>query len=174
MDFQAQENLMFAAKDAIRRAQQRNSSEKVLVVNLDTEEGTITPCVAIVEGYTIRLTKICIMARLNDGKLMWLDYDCNRPHQCDASLGFMIETLCFDVDSKWAYAVAWRDRESVLPAEIYLRAEADNLYFVAYLTRKCKPEVHFAYTDDPSLRIILDRFVAENQKRVQKEVTENE
>ena len=173
MDFQAQENLMFAAEDAIRRAQQRDSSEKVLVVNLNTE-GTFTPCVAITEGYEIRLTKIWLIMRLDNDQAMWLYFDRNRPHQCDASPGFMMETLCFDVDSQWAYAVAWRGRESVLPAEIYLRAEADSLYFAAYLTRKNKPEVHFAYTDDPNLRIILDRFVTENQKRMQREVTENE
>ena len=53
MEIKMQQNLLFAAKDAIRRAQQRNSSEKVLVVNLDTEEGTITPCVAIVEGLSL-------------------------------------------------------------------------------------------------------------------------
>lgn len=175
MDFQAQEeNLMFAAKDAIRRAQQRGNSEKVLVVSLDTEGGTIAPCVAITEGYQIRLTKIGLMMRLDNDQAMWLDYDCNRLHQCDASPGFMAETLCFDMDSKWAYAVAWREKKSLLPAEMYLRAEADNLYFAAYLTRKYKPEVHFAYTDDPSLRIILDRFVTENQDRMQKEVTGNE
>ena len=67
-------------------------------------------------------------------------------------------------------------------AEVHVRqsytqcsgSHCQHLYFVGCVTRRYKPEVHFAYTDDPSLRIILDRFVAENQKRVQKEVTENE
>ena len=174
MDFQAQEeNLMFAANDVIRRAQQRDSSERGLVANLNAE-GTGTPCVAITEGYTIRLKKVSIVMMVEGDKVVCIDFDPNRLHPWATSSDYRIETVCLEPDFGWAYVINWTDGKVWLPQELYLRAEAEDLYFVGCVTRRYKPEVHFAYTDDPSLRIILDRFVAENQKRVQKEVTENE
>ena len=43
-----------------------------------------------------------------------------------------------------------------MPTELLLRAQADGVYFVARAKRGAERPLHFAYTKDPELKVILE------------------
>lgn len=62
-----------------------------------------------------------------------------------------------------------------MPTELLLRAQADGVYFVARAKRGVERPLHFAYTKDPELKVILDDLVDEKQREMlQKGVVDDE
>lgn len=172
MDWEQNESLLDAALGVVRRAQQQGGKDRVLAVHLDSG-GLFPAMVAVTEGISIPLSKMSLQMRVAQQKLICADFDRSSLQPYETLPDYQVEAVCFDLDTGWAYATNWSDRKVWLPSELYLRAEAAELYFVACVTRRYKPEVHFAYTDDPSLRIMLDRYMSENLLRMRKEEEEN-
>lgn len=174
-DPQMQQCLAVYVRDVIGRAKQPDCAERAMVVQLGTENPSDSPCTMFTEGVAIPLYQLAVVMNTPDKNIVIAEFDRNRRHWWTASEEFQIKKLCFDLENERIYAAGPRDQNIYMPTELLLRAQADGVYFVARAKRGAERPLHFAYTNDPELRIILDDLVDEKQREMlQKGVVDDE
>ena len=174
-DPKMQQCLAVYVRDVIGRAKQPDCAERAMVVQLGKEDPADYPCAMFTEGVDIPLDQLSVVMDAPDKNIVTAEFDRNRRYWWTASEGFQIKKLCFDLENDRIYAAGPRDQNIYMPTELLLRAQADGVYFVARAKRGAERPLHFAYTNDPELRIILDDLVDEKQREMlQKGVADNE
>ena len=174
-DPKMQQCLAVYVRDVIGRAKQPDCAERAMVVQLGKEDPADYPCAMFTEGVAIPLDQLSVVMDAPDKNIVTAEFDRNRRYWWTASEGFQIKKLCFDLENDRIYAAGTRDQNIYMPTELLLRAQADGVYFVARAKRGAERPLHFAYTKDPELKVILDDLVDEKQREMsQKGVVDDE
>lgn len=174
-DPQMQQCLAVYVRDVIGRAKQPDCAERAMVVQLGTENPSDSPCTMFTEGVAIPLYQLAVVMNTPDKNIVIAGFDRNRRNWWTGSEKFQTQKLCFDLENDRIYAAGARDQNIYMPTELLLRAQADGVYFVARARRGATHPLHFAYTNDPELRRILDDLVEEKQREMlQKGVIDDE
>ncbi len=174
-DPKMQQCLAVYVRDVIGRAKQPDCAERAMVVQLGEEDPADYPCAMFTEGVAIPLDQLSVVMDAPDKNIVTAEFDRNRRYWWTASEGFQIKKLCFDLENDRIYAAGTRDQNIYMPTELLLRAQADGVYFVARAKRGAERPLHFAYTKDPELKVILDDLVDEKQREMlQKGVVDDE
>ena len=161
-----QQDLAFDVREVIERAKQPDCADRAMVVQLGMEDSTDFPCTMFAEGVTIPLMKLNVVMAMPDKNIVFAEFDQDGWYKWRTSEGFQIKKLCFDLENNRAYAVYPRDKKIFFITEILLRAQAENVYFLARYHGKTKHPLHFAYTNNPELQILLDDLVEEKQREM--------